>query len=135
MPRSSFAVAGAVVALSAVAAFAQPAESGRQSSIGFPSVAAALEVTRAKPGVNVSIQAGWTIIEDRAASALWSFTPPGHPAHPGAVRRTIVERDGTLFVDMAILCQATKSACDKLAEDFTALNAKMREDLARDRGR
>jgi hypothetical protein len=75
------------------------------------------------------------VIEDRAASTLWSFTPVDDPAHPGAVRRTIVERDGTLFVDMGILCQATKAACDQLAADFTALNAKMREDLARGRGR
>ena len=123
------------LAIMTTAALAQQSDTNRPSSIGFPSVAAALDAMRAKPGVNVVNQTGWTVIEGRANSALWSFTPSGHAAHPATVLRTIVERDGSLFVDMRVLCEATKAACDQLVADFTALNQKMREDLARSRGR
>jgi hypothetical protein len=107
-----------------LAAFAQE---GR--GIGYPTVAAALEALRARSDVNISVQGGWTIVDDRSANALWSFTPPNHPAHPAAVKRTIVSRDGGIGIDMTALCQAVKAACDNLMAEFKELNKRMSQSM------
>lgn len=99
MRHFSFALALAMFASAAVAV-AQTAP----GSIGYSSVAAALEGLRTKPGANVAVQGGWTIVEE--GTTLWSFTPASHPAHPAVIKRTIVQRDGTFFVDMSALCEA-----------------------------
>ena len=83
--------------------------------------------------MNVSIQSGWTVIEDRANLSMWAFTPAGHPAHPAAIRRVLTEKDGAWFVEMSALCEATKSACDKVVAEFHELNNQMRADLERRR--
>jgi hypothetical protein len=88
---------------------------------------------RTKNGVTVSLQSGWTIVEDRANLTLWSFTPSGHPAHPAAFRRTITEKDGAFFVQTDGLCEATKAACDKLMAEFQELNDKMRDAIRQKR--
>lgn len=90
--------------------------------IGYPSVAAALADLRARDDVDISDKDGWTIINDGATGALWSFTPPGHPAHPAAVKRTVVDRDGSIFIEMEALCQAEKAPCDKLIAEFQEMN-------------
>ena len=76
------------------------------SSIGYPSVAAALDALKARKDVRISSQGGWTVIEDGSGgnATLWSFTPPNHPAHPAAVKRTLVQKDGAFFVEMDALC-------------------------------
>jgi hypothetical protein len=102
---------------------------GQGGGIGYSSVAEALEALKAKSGANVTVQQGWTIVDDRPGNAFWSFTPPGHPAHPAAIKRSIVSRDGGMYVDMSALCQAEKAACDKLIEEFKALNERMRSDI------
>src|SRR6266853_4246279 len=96
------------------------AEEGR--GIGFPTVAAALEALRGRNDVKISIQGGWIIVEDRSTNTFWSFTPPNHPAHPAAVKRTIVSREGGIAIEMTALCQAGKAACDKLIAEFKDLN-------------
>jgi hypothetical protein len=100
------------------------------SDIGYPSVAAALSAMKSKPGASVA-DAGWTVVEDRQNSTLWSFTPQGHAAHPSAVRRKITQNGDDVFVEMAIRCEAAKPACDKLSAEFTQLNERMRQDLER----
>lgn len=111
------------------AAEAQQSNSG--SGIGYASVAAALEALKARADVRISVQGGWTIVNDPADNALWSFTPPDHPAHPAAVKRSTVQRDGAVFIDMRALCQAEKLACDKLMAEFRELNDKIRADIQR----
>lgn len=110
-------------------AVAQQSNSG--SGIGYPSVAAALDALKARNGVKISVQGGWTIVDDPSEKALWSFAPSDHPAFPAAVKRSTVERDGGVFIDMRALCQATKLACDKLMAEFQELNERMRRDLQR----
>jgi hypothetical protein len=101
------------------------------SSLGYPTVAAALEALQKRADVAVSREGGWTIINDRASLTLWSFTPEGHPAHPAAIRRKIVEERGNLYVQMNVLCEASKAACDALVADFNKLNQQMSDDLNR----
>jgi len=105
-----------------LAAFAQE---GR--GIGFPTVAAALEALKSRNDVKISIQGGWTIVEDRSTNTFWSFTPPNHPAHPAAVRRGIVFREGGIVIEMSALCQGSKAACDKLIAEFKDLNEGLKE--------
>jgi hypothetical protein len=102
--------------------------------IGYPTVAAALEALKARSDVKVTVQNGWTIVEDRAGNAFWSFTPSGHPAHPAAVKRTIVSRDGGLAIDMTALCQAEKAACDRLIAEFKELNERMAQSMRKPLG-
>ncbi|MBL8517763.1 MAG: DUF4019 domain-containing protein [Betaproteobacteria bacterium] len=97
--------------------------------VGYATVAAAMEALRARGDVKISVQDGWTIIEDRSAQAFWSFTPQGHPSHPAAVKREIVSRDGSLFIDMSALCEASKAACDKLMVEFKELNERMSQSI------
>lgn len=100
------------------------------SGIGYPTVAAALAALKAKSDVSISVQGGWTIADDKAVHAIWSFTPADHPAHPAVVRRALVEKNGAVSMNMTALCQASKEACDKLMEDFKELNARMSAELS-----
>lgn len=97
---------------------------------GYPSVAAALEALKARPDVTVTVQDGWTIADDKANSTLWSFTPPGHDAHPAVVRRTVVNQDGQPSIRMHTLCQGRRDACDALTEEFRRVNAALQQALA-----
>jgi hypothetical protein len=112
-----------IVLLIATHAFAQQAEPER--GIGYPSVAAALEALKARSDVHISHHGEWTIANDARDGAIWSFAPPSHPAHPAVVKRSAVQRDGQVWIDMRALCQAEKAACDKLMEEFKALNQRV----------
>lgn len=101
-----------------------------ESPIGYASVADALTALKARRDVDISVRDRWTIVSDPTNNAFWSFTPPSHPAHPAAVKRTILERDGAFYVLMTALCQAEKFACDKLVAEFQVLNERMRQDIA-----
>jgi len=97
----------------------------KDSSIGYPSVQEALVALRADTSISESEQGGWLIFADAAHHTLWSFTPSAHPAHPSAVRREAIERDGAVYMQMSVLCQADKAACDQLVRDFQRLNEQM----------
>lgn len=101
------------------------------SDIGYPSPAAALAALRAKPGAVVREQADWVVVEERDAMTLWSFTTPGMPAHPAAVKRRIFEVDGRVAVQMHIRCDGPRPACDQLSTEFEQLNRAMSADLQR----
>src|SRR5690349_22725517 len=113
------------LALATMCAPADAQEARPESGIGYPSVAAALAALRARSDVIINEQGGWTIVNDSPNKTIWSFTPPGHPAHPAAVKRVDVERDSAVYIDMSALCGAEKRACDQLVEDFKALNQQM----------
>jgi hypothetical protein len=105
----------------------QPLPEAPGSTIGFPTVAAALEALRARSDIQTSVQGGWTIVDDRANATLWSFSPQGYPAYPAAVKREIKQKNGAVYIEMNILCGATKAACDRLVLDFQRLNEAMKQ--------
>jgi hypothetical protein len=124
-------VVSLIVAMGASGLLAsQELPEAKENTIGYPTVSAALEALRAKSGTKVTVQAGWTVIEDMAGGeiTLWTFTYIGHPAHPSAVKRTLVT-DGATHLKTSILCEAEKAACDALVRDFDALNAQMIESV------
>ena len=97
------------------------------STIGYPSVAAALSALRAREDVNVSVEDGWTIITEPGGLTIWSFSPPDQPAYPAVARRVFHQEAGAWFITMDVRCEAEKAACDQLQHDFEALNENMRE--------
>ena len=128
-PLFAAAIVSSLLAFSASAQQAGSPNAGASdtSTIGYPTVAAALEALMARGDVEVSNYHGWTIIDDRASGALWSFTPHDHPAHPAAVKRTTVNEGGNVYMVMNALCQAEKPACDRLMAEFQELNNQIRD--------
>src|SRR5260221_11674974 len=76
-------------------AHAQPkppaAPSPPQSGVGYATVAAALAALQKKPGAQVEVKEGWTIVTEEAIQTIWSFTPKVHPAYPAVVKRAAVQ--------------------------------------------
>src|SRR6185436_19387730 len=107
----------------------RPLEEAGESTIEYPTVAAALAALRTKKGVEFRTQGGWTIAEDSATMTIWSFSPPGYPAYPAVVRRQVVRGDGGWDMKMSIHCEASKAACDDLVREFEKLNNAMRRSL------
>jgi hypothetical protein len=102
-----------------------------QSDIGYSSPEAALKILRQKPGVAIREENNWIVITDRSENTIWSISAAAHPAHPTAVKRTFVERNGAVYADMKIMCGATKDACDQVVRQFEALNEKLSHALVR----
>jgi hypothetical protein len=71
----------------------------------------------------------YVALENGRDGTLWSFTLPGHPAHPAAVCRRVVERRGVIDIPTAIVCRGPDGDCAKLKSDFEALNAHMIQEL------
>lgn len=97
------------------------------STIGYPSVADALAALQAREDVFISIEDGWTIITEPGGLTIWSFTPPDQPAYPAVAKRVFYQEEGAWFIKMDVRCEASKTACDQLQQDFEALNESMRE--------
>ena len=123
--RSLFSLFAAAVL--APAAFAQ-ASAPEPAPINYPSVAVALKDLESRDGNGTIVTRpdGWTIINEPASAAQWSFTPTGHYAHPAAVRRIIKRTpEGRTTVDTASLCEAAKAECSKLLAEFEAMNERI----------
>ena len=114
----------------ATAAFAQDAASG----VGYKTVSAALESLRSMSGIDITTTKpdGWTIASDSKNNVQWSFTPPQHYAYPTVVKRALKLRpDGNIYIEMTALCEADKASCDKLIEEFKALNERIGQNVRR----
>ena len=88
------------------------------NDIGYSSPAAALSALRSKPGVMVTENDGWIIIQDKNENALWTIAKPGNPAYPAAIKRYVANRE----LEMKVLCEASKRVCDNLVRQFQELN-------------
>jgi hypothetical protein len=70
--------------------------------------------------------------EDRDNAAVWTFTKPEHEAHPSVVCRAIIGNpDGSVSMDMRVLCVGTDATCERLVAAFKELNERMAEALKR----
>jgi len=113
-----------------VTAAETPRLDAEPNKTGYPTVAAALEALKVKPGAKVSVSDKWTTIEDMDGKdiVLWSFTHAGHAAHPSVVRRAMQARADGYYIDMNVRCEAAdKVACNALVRSFQALNDKVRQ--------
>jgi len=99
-----------------------PLPEAPSSTFGYPSVAAARAALRTRPGVVFTTVRGWTIATDGASYTIWSFAPLGYPAYPAVVKRQVVPQGAASEIQMDVLCEATKSACDNLVRTFAEMN-------------
>jgi len=113
----------------------EPLPEAADNTIGYPTVTAAMEALQKKQSTTTRIQEGWVLIEDFSGGemTLWSFTPASHPAHPSAVKRSFITRDGATHLQMSVRCEAEKTPCDQLVRDFERLNAEMARAIRDDR--
>jgi hypothetical protein len=98
------------------------------NSIGYESVAAALDALRSKPGAQAVEYNGWVIIRDdetESATAVWLFVPRDHPAYPAVVKRLISERDGKAYLQTRSLCAGDALACGALEFESRDINNKL----------
>lgn len=93
---------------------------GDTDTIDFASVNDALASLRTNPAAKFQSEDGWTVVASRehGLAVLWFFTPEWHPAHPAVVKRTVVDRNGIGYIDVAALCQAPQQACNELLSEF-----------------
>jgi hypothetical protein len=103
------------------------ADSREANRIEYPTVEAALSAVRARPGIIESQSDGWTVLEDKARRETWLFSPPGHPAHPAVVKRTVVRRVDDTNTRTTALCGGGQAECDRLIADFLAADKKAAE--------
>ena len=83
-----------------------------------------LDETLAKPGVNAYEAAGQLIVEVGPENAIYVFTTPAHPAHPGVVIRQVVERDGHVGLTRRGHYAGDSRAYDRWWRQFDELDAK-----------
>lgn len=125
MPDARTAILFATLMAVAIPAWAEPKPipESRDPGMEYDSVAEALKGVSATPGIEWKIENGWPIAMDREGLAVWSFSPPGYPAHPAVVKRYVIPvGDNRSIVSMAIQCEASKSACDDLYRTFAKMN-------------
>ena len=111
---------------------AQPLPESPVATIEYASPEAALAALRAKPGVAIREEQGWIVISDNQGDshAVWTFTTQAQAAHPAVVKRTILERDGAIYIEMDVMCGGSKEDCDALVRGFQDLNERMKQELA-----
>ncbi len=94
--------------------------------IGYKSPQAALAALRTKPGVTEREENDWIVLNDKGDNTIWSITTDAHPAHPTAVKRAFVKRGGAVYVEMGVLCGASKDVCDHVVMQFQEINDNLR---------
>jgi hypothetical protein len=97
------------------------------TEIEFGTVAEALTALKARSDLTASTDHGWMIFLDQKNLTIWSFAPSSYPAYPAVVKRVVRARPtGGSDVDMAVLCEGSKEACDRLVREFDAMNQRLR---------
>jgi hypothetical protein len=126
--RGSGVVAALALAGAAMSAAAhEPPVIGRSEPLAIPytTVAGARAAVTAVPQVEVNESDGWLVVVLQWSREQWRFTPPGHAAHPAAIRRRMTGRRATAAVQMGILCEGAAPACAALADEYERENAEI----------
>ena len=102
---------------------------GDESAIGYTNVQDAYDALDSNPSAKLTEYEGWSIfnIKQDDKYILWSFTPEDHSAHPTAIRREVVSKEGEVYISMSALCQADQWSCDQLIEEFKLINENIKE--------
>jgi hypothetical protein len=129
MKRFVLSLVALALAGSAYAQFTPQAQARREArSLGYTHVADAFEAVPKLPGAKVSHQDGWTVVSvSKPEVAVWSFVPEGHEAYPAVVRRLVHKTDKGTFLEMKVLCEGKKDACQKLTAQFHQMTAQMQQ--------
>jgi hypothetical protein len=71
----------------------------------------------------------YVAISDKTKNTVWTFTAPGHPAHPSVVCRRPVQDGADVRLQMNVQCSAAEAECQKLVRGFQELNQRMLREL------
>jgi hypothetical protein len=87
-------------------------------------------ISQRRAGLDLSPGPGMTLPFRLSAGGQSSltkrFAPASHPAHPAVVKRVVRARPGGgSDVNMSVLCEASKEACDQLVREFDAMNRRL----------
>lgn len=93
-----------------------------RSQVGYDTVAAAMADLRSNRNVVFTTENGWLIATSEADYTIWSFSPKGYAAYPAVVKRQVISRAVGSKIEMSVLCEASKRACDDLVRTFAAMN-------------
>ena len=101
----------------------------KKSSSENPGALKTLENLRNNPDATFRNNNGWVIIniDNGDEKSIYSFTPESHPAYPAIVKREVIEKDGSIHLEMTAKCGASKKVCDDLIQQFVALNNNVRQ--------
>jgi hypothetical protein len=77
----------------------------------------------------------YVAISDKAKGTVWTFTVPGHPAHPSVVCRRPVQEGAEMRLQTQVQCNAIETECQKLVKAFQELNQRMLQELRRQQGK
>ena len=72
--------------------------------------------------------------QDNATFAMWTFTVDGNPAHPSVVCRAPYQAGNEIRLDMVISCGGAADACQRMEQEFNALNAQMQAAMNQNQG-
>jgi hypothetical protein len=119
----STTLAALLFLLSSNCVAAAPLPEVESADIEYQSPRAAYNALRNKQGVAFSRDdSEWTVAFDKIQGVIWSFAPASEPSFPIVVKRTVLEKEGHLFIKMDVLCGGTKEACDSVVRRYTAIN-------------
>ena len=77
----------------------------------------------------------YAAVSDKAKGTVWTFTVPGHPAHPSVVCRRPVQDGGEMRLETNIQCNAPEAECQQLVKAFQELNQRMMQEMRRQQGK
>jgi hypothetical protein len=72
---------------------------------------------------------GYKSWQDNQNRINWTVTTPGHPAHPSAICRKVVQDQLRADVKMELRCDGPQAACDDLVGLFQTLTDQMRRNV------
>lgn len=89
--------------------------------VPYASVNDALTAIKSRPGIEVKNLPNMLEFSTDGDFTVWSFTTPGHPAHPSAVSREV---ESSKVATLSVRCEAAQARCDAfLAETVAQMNA------------
>lgn len=71
------------------------------------------------------------VFTDHATHTQYTFTTPGHPAHPACITRQVVDEGGELRVRQVGYFAGSEERFAELFDDYVRRNAKVRDDVKR----
>lgn len=111
---------------------AEPLPETKGDVIGYPDVATARKELLARKDAQSHTEGnGWLVVMLPSEYTIWTFAPESDPAYPAVVRRVITQGpDKNTYINMSVLCEASKAACDNLVRQFNELNDKIKGSLS-----
>jgi hypothetical protein len=90
-----------------------------------------------KPGCAPADYADFTLVTCRKELTLWYFTKPNHPAHPGVIKRIVVQENGVWNAyerGYSFASDDAQPAFERWLAEIVDLDRQMKEDIERRRG-